>query len=242
MKNLKQLFFATALFVASFTQAQTADEVIEKYLTAIGGKEKLSKITSTEMNTSLSFSGMEVPIYIYADKEGRSFVKYNIGGSDVVAQSFDGKVGWGQNQMTMKAEEVTADQLDNMKQAKLEFPDPFYDYKSKGFTAEYLGKETKEGTECYKIKLTKLPMMVEGKKVPNVTFYYFDTENNVPIMTETEIPAGPSKGQMAGGKMGEYTEVEGVMFPFNMDSPQGPMKVKSIKLNTKIDEKLFVKK
>mgnify|MGYP000754514823 CR=1 FL=1 len=39
--------------------------------------------------------------------------------------------------------------------------------------AEYLGKETKEGTECFKIKLTKTPITVAGKKEENVVFYYF---------------------------------------------------------------------
>lgn len=242
MKNLKQIFVATTLFVASFTQAQTADEVINKYIDAIGGKDKLSKITSTQMDMTINYGGMELPVNAYVDNLGRNLTKVNFGGKEMTVVSYDGTKAFGYNQMTDKAEEMPADAQENMKQSKLDFPDPFLNYKEKGFAIEYLGKETKEGVECNKIKLTKLPMMVEGKKVPNVVFYYFDTENNVPVMTETEISSGPSKGQMMTGKMGEYTEVDGVMWPFKVDSEQGPMTVKSLKTNVKIDEKLFVKK
>ena len=51
------------------------------------------------------------------------------------------------------------------------------------------GKETAEGTECFKVKLTKKPFTIKGEEVPNVTFYYFDTESFVPIMTEMTISA-----------------------------------------------------
>jgi hypothetical protein len=242
MKNLRQLLIATTLFVASLTQAQTADEIINKYHEAIGGKEKLNKITSTTTEMSLNYGGQELPVFNYLDKEGRILTKVSFGGQEMIVMSYDGNKAFGFNQLTMKAEEMPAEMQENIKQMKLDFPDAFLNYKEKGFKAEYIGKETKEGTECHKVKLTKLDMMVEGKKVPNVVFYYFDAQDNVPVMIETEVQGGPNKGQMAPSKMGEYTEVDGLMFPFSVDTDNGPAKIKSMKLNTKIDEKLFVKK
>jgi hypothetical protein len=37
------------------------------------------------------------------------------------------------------------------------------DYKAKGY-AGICGKETKEGTECFKVKFTKKPVTVDGVK------------------------------------------------------------------------------
>ena len=48
------------------------------------------------------------------------------------------------------------------------------DYKSKGYSAELIGKETFDGTETFKIKLTKEPKTIDGKKEDDITFYFFD--------------------------------------------------------------------
>jgi len=135
---------------------------------------------------------------------------------------------------------MDSETIENMKKsAGKDFPDPFYNYKDKGYTAEYIGKETKEGTECHKIKLTKLPVTVNGEKTDDVSFYYFDIENSVIVMTEAEIKEGPMKGQMATSTAGNYQEVEGIYFPFTMNQFGQEMTIKKITLNPTIDVKEF---
>jgi outer membrane lipoprotein-sorting protein len=141
--------------------------------------------------------------------------------------------------MTMKAEKMESEMVENIKQEAGDYPDPLIDYKAKGYTAEYLGKETKEGTECYKVKLTKKPQMVDGQKVDNIVFYYFDTENNVPILTESEVKSGPAKGQMSVTTMSDYQEVDGMYFPFSMNQGGQPMKIKKVTLNPTVDPSAF---
>ena len=89
-------------------------------------------------------------------------------------------------------------------------------YKEKGYAAELMGTETLEGSEVFKLKLTKKPNIVDGKEVPNVTIYYFDSENFVPIMTHQEMTQGPAKGTIMEGKMSDYQEVDGLFMPFSM--------------------------
>jgi hypothetical protein len=86
------------------------------------------------------------------------------------------------------------------------------------------------------------PITIEGKLEENVTFYYFDAENYIPILTESVIPAGPAKGQTSTNKFSEYTEVDGIVLPFSFDSEMGPIKVKEIKINDTIDPKIFENK
>ena len=153
---------------------------------------------------------------------------------------FEGTSCWSTNMMTKKAKKMDSETLENMKKsAGKDFPDPFLNYKDKGYSAEYVGKETKEGTECHKVKLTKLPQTINGEKVDDVSFYYFDTENNVIVASEAEIKEGPMKGQMAGSSSSNYQEVEGIYFPFTMNQFGQEMTMKKITLNPTIDPKEF---
>ncbi len=241
MKKLS-LFVIAFIFTFNFAslQAQTADEIINKYIETIGGKEKLSALNGVKMEMVANYQGMEIPVEVTTTKDGKMLVKINLMGKQMTQVAFDGTTGWSTNMMTMKAEKMDSETLENMKKtAGKDFPDPFLDYKGKGYTAEYVGKETKEGTECHKVKLTKLPQTINGEKVDDVSFYYFDTENNVVVASESEIKEGPMKGQMATSSSGNYQEVEGIYFPFTMNQFGQEMTMKKVTLNPSIDPKEF---
>lgn len=241
MKKLS-LLLKTAVFFLTLTniQAQTADEVVNKYIETIGGKDKLEKLTGMKMEMVANYQGMEIPVEVLSTKDGKMLVKIDLMGKKMTQVAFDGTSGWSTNMMTMKAEKMDSETIDNMKKsAGKDFPDPFYNYKEKGYTVEYIGKETKEGTECHKVKLTKLPVTVNGEKTDDVSFYYFDTENNVIVYTEAEIKEGPMKGQMATSTAGNYQEVDGLYFPFTLNQFGQEMTVKKITLNPTVDVKEF---
>ena len=178
------------------------------------------------MEMNVNYQGMEIPVELVQLKGGKMYLKINFQGQEITQMAFDGTTAWSTNFMTMKAEKMESEMVENIKQEAGDYPDALIEYKAKGYTAEYLGKETKEGTECYKVKLTKKPQMVDGQKVDNIIFYYFDTENNVPILTESEVKSGPAKGQMSVTTMSDYQEVEGMYFPFSMNQGGQPMKIK----------------
>ncbi|HBI00211.1 MAG TPA: outer membrane lipoprotein-sorting protein [Flavobacterium sp.] len=220
-------------------QAQTADEIINTYITNIGGAEKFKSLTGTKMEMNVNYQGMEIPVELVQLKGGKMYLKINFQGQEITQMAFDGTTAWSTNFMTMKAEKMESEMVENIKLEAGDYPDPLIDYKAKGYTAEYLGKETKEGTECYKVKVTKKPQTIDGQKVDNVVFYYFDTENNVPILTESEIKSGPMKGQMSVSTMSDYQEVEGMYFPFSMNQGGQPMKIKKVTLNPTVDPSAF---
>ena len=146
--------------------------------------------------------------------------------------------------MSMKAEKSDQEDIDNIKNDLAEFPDPFLNYKEKGFLAELMGTETVDGSDAFKIKLTKTPKIVDGEMVPNVSIYYFDSENYVPIMVHEEVMSGPGKGMIMESKMSDYQEVGELFMPFSMtqgvkDQPGQPITIKSIELNPSIDESEF---
>ncbi len=241
MKTLKLTALVLFLFSSgSSLMAQTADEIISKYITTIGGAEKLKALKSVKMEMVANAQGMEIPVEIFQEKGGKMAVKLNFQGKEITQMASDGETMWSTNFMTMKAEKMDAESTANAKLSNNDFPDPFLDYKAKGYAAEFMGKETKEGTECFKIKFTKKPIMVDGVKSDDVTYYFFETENNLPIAAETEIKQGPAKGQKSTSTMSDYQEVDGIYFPFSMNQGGQAMKVKKIILNPTVDSKIYV--
>ena len=244
MKKLNYLLLtAFALLISTSFNAQTVDEIIENYIENTGGAENWQKVKSIKMNMSINQMGMDIPIEQYSSAE-RTYTKYSLQGQEIMQGVFDGKTLWSTNFMSMKAEKSNKDDIENVKNALNEFPDPFLNYKEKGFTAELMGTETLEGSDVFKVKLTKKPNLVDGEEVPNVTIYYFDAENFVPIMTHQEMTEGPAKGTIMEGKMSDYQEVDGLYMPFSMtqgikDQPGQAVIIKSIEINTVVDDSNF---
>ena len=244
MKKLQNLFLVMIVSLMTISlNAQSVEEIIGNYLENTGGAENWENVKGIRMNASINQMGMEIPIEMVQLKD-KMYTKISIQGQEIKQGVFDGETLWSTNFMSMKAEKNDQEDVDNIKNELAEFPDPFLNYKDKGFTVELMGTETVEGSDVFKIKLTKKPMVVDGEEVPNVSIYYFDSENFVPIMVHEEVMSGPGKGMIMESKMSDYQEVEGLYFPFSMtqgvkDQPGQPITIESIELNPSIDDSEF---
>ena len=242
MKRITLLLAFT--FICLFAGAQTADEIISNYFENTGGVDAWNTITGLKYNASVNSQIGEIPLVMYNGKDGSSFVKITLQGNEITQLAFDGETAWGMNMMSMQAEKQDNETTENLKRAAKEFPDPFLNYKEKGFSVELLGDETIEGTECYKIKLTKTPNLVDGVEVENVLYYFFDKENFVPILVEAEIKRGPAKGNISQIFFSDYQEVNGLYFSFSFTQglkgqPGQAINIKSVEVNPEIDKALF---
>ena len=244
MKKLQNLFLVAIVSLLTISlNAQSVDEIVGNYLENTGGAENWENVKGVRMNASINQMGMEIPIEMVQLKD-KMYTKISIQGQEIKQGVFDGETLWSTNFMSMKAEKSDQEDVDNVKNELAEFPDPFLNYKDKGFTVELMGTETVEGSDVFKIKLTKKPMVVDGEEVPNVSIYYFDSESFVPIMVHEEVMSGPGKGMIMESKMSDYQEVEGLYFPFSMtqgvkDQPGQPITIESIELNPSIDDSEF---
>ena len=244
MKKLQNLFLVAIVSLLTISlNAQSVDEIVGNYLENTGGAENWENVKGVRMNASINQMGMEIPIEMVQLKD-KMYTKISIQGQEIKQGVFDGETLWSTNFMSMKAEKSDQEDVDNVKNELAEFPDPFLNYKDKGFTVELMGTETVEGSDVFKIKLTKKPMVVDGEEVPNVSIYYFDSESFVPIMVHEEVMSGPGKGMIMESKMSDYQEIEGLYFPFSMtqgvkDQPGQPITIESIELNPSIDDSEF---
>ncbi|RMA64438.1 outer membrane lipoprotein-sorting protein [Ulvibacter antarcticus] len=245
MKKNNLVLIAFLLIGSSSIIAQSADEIIANYFENTGGKANWENLEALEYSGQLNMQGMMIPIIKIDTKSGKTMSRGDFQGQSFFQEVFDGETLWNTNQMTMAAEKSDAESTENFKKNLNDFPDPLLNYKEKGYTAELIGKETIEGTETFKIKLVKEPIMVDGVEADDVSYYYFDTENFVPIVMETEITSGPGKGMTVIAKYSDYQEVDGIFFAFSIKNGVKEMPgeteitIKDIKINPEIEDSIF---
>lgn len=250
LKSAMVLLISLSSMAAS---AQTADEIIAKYFENTGGKTKWEALKGTRTTAKANMRGMELPMVITRMSDGRQLTTMSFQGNTVRQGVFDGKTLWSDNFMSQKPEKSDAESTENYKTSLNDFPSPFLNYQAKGYKVELIGKETIEGTETFKLKLTKKPIQVDGKATENIEFYYFDAENFVPVIVEAEVRGGgPMRGPMAGAKgaigqtkMSDYQDVNGLLFPFSMTrsvkgQPGGQtITITAIELDPKVEASAF---
>ena len=215
MKKLTQLFsiLMFSFLAVSVAQAQdvTVDEIVKNYLENIGGEEAWKKVESMAMSGNSSMQGMSMPVTIQTMAPTYFKLEIDFQGKKMV-QAFDGESAWMINPFA-GTEATKMDEEQSKEFKKQKFQDEFIDYKGKGHEIELVGTEEIEGAETYKIKMTK--------KEGDVVFYFFDTENFVPIMVRAFVDAGPAKGQSSETFMSDYQEVDGLMIAHTTEQKVG---------------------
>jgi outer membrane lipoprotein-sorting protein len=244
MKRTLSLIFG--IFMAAGLSAQTVDEIIAKYFENTGGKDKWEALQGFKAEGKASQGGMEFPVEFVFMKDGKQYQKFTLQGKEIKQGVFDGVTLWSINFMNQKAEKSDAESTENFKSnLGSDYPFVFLNIKKNGFKLELLGKETVDGTETFKLKLTKNPIKVDGKPEENIEYYFFDSENFVPLMIEQEIKSGPGKGLIAQSKFSDFQDVNGIMIPFSWaqgvkGQPSGqPLVISKIELNPKLDQSVF---
>ncbi len=153
----------------TITQAQTADEIIDKHFEAIGGKEKIGQMLSLYIEGSAQVMGNDNPTKttIVNGKGFKNVFEFN--GTEII-QCFTDKGGWAINPM-MGATSAQAMSDNEYKAGKdgIYVGGPLFDYAAKGSKVELLGTEKVGDADAYKIKVTS---------ADNVeTTFFIDTAN-----------------------------------------------------------------
>lgn len=169
---MKRITLLAALLTAGFCAgAQTADEIIENHIKAVGGREKILSIQSAKTEIKMKSQMFEFPTVAYIKKDGSMRSETEIQGLKIIqAYNAADSVGWSINPMggDNKVHKMNDEQRKELSEEN-RLESPLMDYKKKGHSVEYLGKEDLEGDEVHKIMLTK--------KNGNITYYYIDTQN-----------------------------------------------------------------
>lgn len=205
----KTLFMVALLaLIAPLAHAQTVDEILAKHFEAQGGKEKMKALKSMRLIGKMAIGpGMEAPFTMERKRPNLSRMEFTFQGMTGI-QAFDGKQAWAIMPFMGKKDPEPASAEDSKEAAdQADFDGALMDWKDKGHQVEFVGKESVEGAETYKLKLTK--------KGGNVEYYYIDTETNLLLKEEAKRTV---RGTEMDGEstFGDYKEVNGLMMPFSM--------------------------
>jgi hypothetical protein len=160
----------TFLFaVASFTvvKAQTADEIVNKYIDATGGKDKWEQVKTVIVNNTTQVMNNEGPSTTQIIN-GKAFrLDYEISGQKST-QVFTDKGGWQINPfMGATTAQPLPDEVYKQSKGQLYFTGPLYNYAARGNKVELLGKDG----NSYKLKITNADS-VETMAYVDATTYY----------------------------------------------------------------------
>ena len=217
------------------TALPSADEILDKYVKAIGGKEANEKVTSRFMKGTFEMPamGMSGSVEAYTQAPNKSATVTEIAGFGKVQQIFDGKTAWEANPMT-GLRELAGSELAAMKR-EADFHAEL-NYKKNYSKLEVKGKEKVGDAEAYVVMATPS----EGK--PDKL--YFDAKSGLLLRRDSERDS--PQGEVATETYYEdYKDVEGVKIPMTMKitNPQFSFVIKmtEIKTNVKIEDSKFAK-
>jgi hypothetical protein len=233
MKTWKHGFLLfTLLCTTLLMQAQTLDEVIDKHLAAMGGKDKLKALNTMITEGTISVQGQKIPVKVYQvhNKAQRVEISFN-GMTGYIISTVDS--GWtflpfqGQTKAEATPPAVVKESADF-----LDIQSNLMDYKTKGHTVELLGKDDVDGTECFKIK-------VVTKSGAEETIF-IDPSNYYIIKTVTKTKASGQEQEQTQMLSAYKKTDDGYVFPFATTGfGPGELTITKIEINKPIDAAQF---
>ena len=213
-------------------KAPTADQLVSKYMQALGGAAATDKITSRVMKGTITFGDRNIPIDIYSkDPDKRISFTHMPDGDSVTA--FDGREGWlgfpGRAPREMHGSELDAAGMD----ADLHFASHL---KGMFSEAEVHGMQKVGDHDAYLVVGQR-----EGKPPLRL---YFDEKSGllVRLVRYGDTPFGLMPTQI---DYADYREAGGVKMPFRwtLARPSGrfTIQVSEVKQNAPVDDAKFAK-
>jgi len=211
-------------YTAAIPEGMNAKTVIENYMKAIGGKDKLAGVSSYSMSAEAEIQGMKLNLEIKKTTNDQFMQDVKMMGNSMSKQVVDGNSGY----MVMQGQRKDLDEteLAKIKVESAPFAELNYDFEN----LQLEGVEDVDGKKAYKIKISD----------EKASFYDVTTGLKVQDVVTAEM-----NGQKMSSSFNfsNYKEVSGILFPFTLTQSMGPQKVdfnvNSIKVNEGVSDADF---
>ncbi|HTR02979.1 MAG TPA: outer membrane lipoprotein-sorting protein, partial [Thermoanaerobaculia bacterium] len=219
--------------------APTADEIVVKYVEKIGGIAKIEAVKTLKRSGKFRGGGGFEAKFVELNKRP-DLVREEITYQGLTGvNAFDGKTGWKIDPFQGKKdpEPLGEDELKDIIEDSV-FDGQLVHYREKGNTIEFGGTEPVEGSDTWKLKVTL--------KNGDVSYYYIDTEDFVPIKIEYKRMIRGAE-QVLDVFPGDYKAVDGWYVPHSYEqgrpgsSQRSSFVFERIEANVPLDDSLFAK-
>lgn len=209
--------------------AQNPAEVIDKYLKAIGGKEKISQIKSLYTESTMAVMSMEGKTRTTI-VNGKGMKQETEMMSQIQTTCISENGGWATNpfQGSTTPIDIPAEQY-NLLKSQITIGAPFINYQSNNMKVESAGNEAVGSVNAVKIKMIK----------PDNTFlaYYFDPSTFYLIKSTAKLSMQGQEIEMSMNFLNYRDAGNGYMVPFTTETEMGNgMKVVSTTQKVEVDK------
>ena len=191
---MKKILLVIIMLMSGIVSAQTAKEIIEKNIELSGGLTNWKLLNSITLQGRLTLGiNDNYPIKIFQERPNLTKTVITINKKETAIEGYDGKKGYAMNYATNKLQEYPSYVAES-------FDTDFIDWESKGFEANYLGKEKVGEIVCHKVELIKNV---------NKTLYYFDAK------TYMLVKEAKSDETLV---YSDYRKIGSLMMPYRIES------------------------
>ncbi len=204
-------FSCVATIYAEDSKPMSADELVAKNIEAKGGAQAIQNLKSLKLSGKLLVNGGQLQFGFVQTKKQPGEVRTDATVQGMtITTAYDGKEGWKiyPLQGRKDPEKMSVDDCKSLIEDS-EIAGPLPAAKESGNTVSYLGREDVDGTNAYKLKVTR--------KNGDTNFVYLDPdafldirivsqriEQGAQIETETDL--------------GDYEKIGGVFVPFAIEA------------------------
>ena len=233
----KQLITLVALVaIPALSFAQTADEIIDKNIAALGGADKIASVKTLQYNQSMSIMGMEMTGKTTTVVGQSSRTDISAMGQQIT-QVVDGDKGWMINPMTggSGAQPIPEDQIKMQKGNTFLIGADLSTARTQKYPVELVGKEKMNDKDVFNLKVTR----PEG-----VANYYVDANTYQLLAMKAMVSVQGQSGEVKQ-QYGNYKTIEGLTLPSTMElnSPAMPgsvtLTLSNVVFNPTIDPTIF---
>lgn len=195
-------------------QLPPASQLVEKYITAIGGRAVAARFAARHVTAEMAMPsmGMTMTMETWTSRPNRMFTKVDMSGMTMTS-GYDGTTAWANSPMTgpkiLDGPELKT-ALDNANfDNNVDFPKVFP-------TMETVGERTVDGHACWNVRMVS----TSGTEVHNC----FDKDSG--LLVGSISRQATSMGEITADiVMAEYKDFDGLKMPTRMTMTMGPQQV-----------------
>jgi outer membrane lipoprotein-sorting protein len=228
----KLVFIFTGLITVAVINAQSLDEIVKNYSSAMKS-DKLASVASIKVTGKMSSMGMEMPMVMFMKNPNKIKVVVSFNGQDMVSV-FDGEKGYMINPMIGSSDpvELTGDQLTEV-QKNSAFRNELLNYFKNGqLTLE--GQDNVSDKPAFKLKAN----------VGSSPIYLFLDKGSYLIVKTTTTVDQMGTSMNVDSYMTDYVDIDGVVLPKKTTAMANGMEaavitLDKIEVNIPIEDSVF---